>query len=106
MHLTSHYYTAIANAFAAKFAEKNEGREYHMSINSRNIPILVASDVLDLNDKDQGYLYIFECPEDAENKGNCNFKVNEFIHPVRVKELYYGDHKIYFNVVPANVKSK
>lgn len=106
MYLTSYYYAAIANAFAEKLAEKNQGREYHMSINNHSIPILNASDVLDLNDKDQGYLYIFECPEDAKSIGNYNFKIDEFISPVKVKELFYGDHKMYFNVISSKTRTK
>lgn len=98
MYLTAHYNTAIANAFAQKLIEKNPDKANNITVDSYSIPILKASDVVDLNDNDEGYLYIFECPEDATNFKKYDFIVNGFLMPVKVKELYYKDHKIYYSI--------
>ena len=102
MYLTSHYHTAVANAFAQKLMEQNPGKENNISINSYSIPIMVAENVKDLDDNDQGFLYIFECPEDAKKFKGFNFIVNGILKPIKVKELYYKDHKIYYRINPVN----
>lgn len=106
MYLTSHYHSAVANAFAQQIAEKNIGREYDMNIYPGRVPILVASDVENLDDDNKAYLYIFPCPDDAVLEKNFIFKVTEPLIPVKVKDLIYKDHKIYYRVHAVNSKSK
>ena len=98
MYLTAHYNTAIANAFAQKLIEKNPDKAKEITVDSYSIPILKANGVEDLDDNAEGYLYIFECPEDAKNFKKYDFIVDGFMMPIKTKEFYYKDHKVYFSV--------
>ena len=106
MHLTSHYNTAVASAFAEMLDENSQGIEHTIQIHHNNIPILVADNVRELDDSAKGYFYIFECPDDAKKEKNYYFKINEPILPIKVKDLIYRDHKGYYKIYPASTKTK
>lgn len=106
MRLTSHYNSAVADAFTLKIAEKNVGRDYMIDVKNDRIPILIAQDIIEPDNYEEGLLYIFECPDDAIDEGECYFRVKRPLIPVKVKTLVYRDHKGYFKINPNKQKIK